>query len=503
MAARKAAEASARAEQTRSAAPTILTVSQLAASIDSTLRGGFATSIRVVGEVSGCRERTHWYFDIKDENAVINCVMFASQSKRSPATPANGAQVVVKGRVEYYAKQGRVTIVVESLEPVGEGALDLALRKLVEEARALGWLDPARKRPLPKFPRKIAVVTSRSAAALQDVLVTLRRRCPSVAVLLVDVRVQGDCAAEEISSAVREVSRRAVELGVDAMLVTRGGGSKEDLWCFNTREVAEAIVGASIPVVAAIGHETDTTLAELVADERCATPTQAAMRLSPDTVEIERLLGSMQGRLEAQVVRLLAHDRRRLESSAARPLFRDPRWIVEEAESLLGRMGASLTAAARSSVGNGAQAVALLAAKLERHRPRAVHAAQSARLESLRTLLQAAAEGVVREIDIDGDTGRLQRSIVTTLRQKHERLHALERELRAVAPLRVLERGFSVTRKADGTLVRSAQDVRDGDALRTLLSDGEVRSVAGSGSPAKPASRKKADEPSGGGLFGG
>ena len=162
-------------------------VSQLTAKVTGALERGLPDKIRVVGEVSGFRERTHWYFDLKDEESVVSCAMFANAAKRA-IMPATGDKVVVTGRIDFYAKQGKVTLIVEKLEPVGRGALDAALKKLVEEARALGWLAPERKRALPRMPRRVAVVTSRSGAALQDVLVTMRKRCPGVEVVVVDVR---------------------------------------------------------------------------------------------------------------------------------------------------------------------------------------------------------------------------------------------------------------------------------------------------------------------------
>ncbi|MCA9289351.1 MAG: exodeoxyribonuclease VII large subunit, partial [Phycisphaerales bacterium] len=260
--------------------------------------------VRVAGEISGLRDRTHWYFDLKDADAVVSCVMFASAARKAGFVPENGQAVVAGGRVEFYAKGGKVSLICDRLEPVGAGALELAFRKLVGEIRALGWFDPERKRALPTFPRRIAVVTSRTGAALQDVLDTARRRCPAVDIAVVDVRVQGDRAAGEVAAAIEWLGRRHTHLGIDAILVTRGGGSMEDLWAFNEKPVAAAIVACPVPVVAAIGHETDVTIAELVADERAATPTQAAMRLIPDRAalgeQVEAVASALRGSIERQ-----------------------------------------------------------------------------------------------------------------------------------------------------------------------------------------------------------
>lgn len=516
MAAKKAAKArsaeslppSGPASKDAAGPSSILTVSQLSAKIEGVLRDGLPATVRVVGEVSGFRDRTHWYFDIKDESAVVNCVVFQSAARRSPITPENGAQVVVKGRIEYYAKQGRVTLIVESIEPVGAGALDLAFRRLVEEVRLLGWLDPQRKRPLPRFPNRVAVITSRSAAALQDVLVTMRRRCAGVSILLADVRVQGDGAAAEISAAIDEISRRSSELRIDAILVTRGGGSKEDLWCFNEREVAEAIVKASVPVVAAIGHETDTTLAELVADERCATPTQAAMRLTPDSDELLRQLDSMHGRMDALLRRALVHDKRRVDSCAGRPLFKNPAFIVDRSASLVDDLSDRLHDAASLQLKALSAHVQLASARLDRLRPQTMHAALHERIQSLAHRLGTAMNSRLRDIELDEPALRLHRAARTLHTRLATRIHSVDRELNAVSPLRVLDRGFSVTTTQDGKIVRSSSMVRGGDQISTRLADGQIRSVVEGTRPQETRPQARQDKPrkppdDGGGLFGG
>jgi exodeoxyribonuclease VII large subunit len=187
----KMAQAKAVEQERRAAADSPLTVSQLAGRISVALAQGLPAKVRVIGEVSGFRERTHWYFDLKDAGAVVNCAMFATAARQARFTPRIGQEVVVTGRVEFYDKQGKMSLLIEKIEPVGAGALELAFRALCEELRGLGWFDPARKRAIPACPRLVAVVTSRSGAALQDVLDTMQRRCPSTGVALVDVRVQG------------------------------------------------------------------------------------------------------------------------------------------------------------------------------------------------------------------------------------------------------------------------------------------------------------------------
>ncbi|MCA9306466.1 MAG: exodeoxyribonuclease VII large subunit [Phycisphaerales bacterium] len=315
----------------------LLRVGDLCRLIGAALRKGLPARVRVVGEVSGFRDRTHWYFDLKDEEAVISCVMFAQAARKAGALIENGQQVVVTGRVDFFDKQGRTQVYVESVEPVGEGPLEVRFRKLVVELRALGWFDAARKRRLPSFPRRIGVVTSRTGAALQDVIVTAGRRCAAVEIVVVDARVQGEGAAGEIVRAIEWLSAEHERLGVDAVLVTRGGGSMEDLWAFNERVVAEAILKCKVPVVAAIGHETDVTIAELVADERCATPTQAAMRLTPDKGALLEQIAQMRARSRAMLTRRLEHETKRVESLRRRRVMTEPTEIVERARERVAR----------------------------------------------------------------------------------------------------------------------------------------------------------------------
>lgn len=466
--------------------PARLTVSQLAAMIDRALRDGVPPGVKVVGEVSQFRERTHWYFDLKDADAVVSCVMWASAARKAGFVPQPGMQVVVTGRVEHYAKQGRTTFLAERIEPVGEGALDAELRRLVEELRGLGWLDEQRKRPLPALPRRVAVITSRTGAALQDVLDTLRRRFPALVVGVADVRVQGEGAAQEIAQAVRDIGAAHARLGIDVVLVTRGGGSREDLWAFNDRGVAEAIVRCPIPVVAAVGHETDTTLAELVADVRAATPTQAAMRIAPDAAALRRQLASQADRL----VYAAGH------AVSGR---------AEQVANLVRHMRAAGRAAVMGRRGRLERA----AARLERHRPAALHARRQAAVEALALRLRAAIGAVVDVRPVEDSARRLASAMAARLSRYSSVVSSSARSLELVCPESILARGYSMTLRADGGIVRSTADVQPGEAIQTRLADGSFGSVVqggpGTHAPVRAAVRRgrgskpTPDQP---GLFG-
>ncbi len=432
-----------------------LSVSQLSAIIDHALRDHVPAGLRVAGEIGQFRARTHWYFDLKDADAVIACVMWQSAARKAGFTPSPGQQVVVSGRVEFYPPQGRTQFIVDRIEPAGDGALDLALKKLVEEVRALGWLDEARKRALPMLPRRVAVVTSASGAALQDVRDTVARRCPSVQLCLVDVRVQGPGAAGEVTRAVRRLGAMHAELGIDTIIVTRGGGSKEDLWCFNDRELARAIVESPVPVVAAIGHETDVTLAELVADARAATPTQAAMRAVPDAAALREQIRSASRRLAGGLTRRVRADEQRLAS-----LVRHARVV------------------AMDLVRRRAHRTERLAARLERHRPSAVYAERTTRLQLARARLEEAMRARLDPDRVDDTAGRLAQVVARAVHDRRLAVEAAARNLDLVGPPGVLKRGYSVTLDADGRAVRRLEDVPPaGQVVRTRLIDGVFAST--------------------------
>jgi exodeoxyribonuclease VII large subunit len=468
------------------AGPKAMTVSQLASLINASLDEAFPVAVKVVGEISNFSNRTHWYFAIKDAGSVLNCVMFAGRAKAAGFVPVQGQQVVITARVEVYEPSGRLTLNAEKIEPIGAGALDLELRRLIEELRGLGWLDEERKRRLPVFPRRVAVITSRKAAALADVKTTMAKRCPAVELCFFDVLVQGDGAASDITRAVRYVSQQAKALGIDAVLVTRGGGSMEDLWAFNDRALAQAIVECSIPVVAAIGHETDTTIAELVADKRASTPTQAAMFLTPDRVELAREVISTQRRLQMSVARVLREMTQRQQ-----------------------RGGERLVSFVRARILASQSRLERLAGRLERHRPAGVHAQRKGMIANLAQRLERAME--VRIKAARGEVARIDPRMESAIRMRLERARATTasagRQLDLVGPVAVLRRGYSMTFDSKGQLVRGPMDVKRGEVMLTRLAEGQIESTVGKSEVAAvPKARRKgkgseANMPGQGGLF--
>lgn len=443
-----------------------VTVAGLLSQIKSAVNTQLPGKVRVVGEISNLSDRNHWYFSLKDGQAVIRCVMFAAAARAVGFKARDGVEVIATGRVDVYPAQGSVQLYVDKLEPVGVGELEQRLREMINELKAEGYFDTEHKRPLPTMPTRIAVVTSRSAAALQDVINTAAKRWLGCELVLVDVRVQGDSAAPQIAEAINRLSTHGKDLRIDAILLTRGGGSIEDLWAFNERIVADAIWDCNLPVVAAIGHETDVTVAELVADVRCATPTQAAMTLVPDKAMLQQQVDQSADRLALALKRRAQHERQRLRAAERHPAMSRPERPVQQAR----------------------QALDQLTRRLDRALP-AVVASHVPRLASLsRALPQAIARRLSRET---------------------EALDALSRELDAVGPASVLGRGYTYTLGPKGELLRSAEAASAVGRLTTVFPDGKVASqVEGTTSQPislapKPKTRRRSRRkpPTGPGLF--
>lgn len=302
-----------------------LTVSELTRIIRDTLESSIDT-VWVVGEISNFRVPTsgHFYFVLKDEHAQIAAVMFKGTNRALAFRPEDGLQVLVRGHVSLYEPRGTLQLYVEFMEPVGVGSVQLALEQLKLRLQAEGLFAPERKRPLPTLPRCIGIVTALGGAAIQDMLTTLRRRFPHVRVVVRPVRVQGKEAPQEIVAALADL-QTLDEL--DVVIVGRGGGSKEDLWAFNDEGVARAIAACRVPVVSAVGHEIDLTVADLVADVRAATPTAAAQLVVPDLQELRNRIDQQFRLLRTAFLRVVQLRRERVAQLAQR--LRDPRHVVE------------------------------------------------------------------------------------------------------------------------------------------------------------------------------
>lgn len=347
------------------AAPTsVLTVTQLTAQLKGTVEECFS-SVWVAGEISNFSQPQsgHAYFTLKDDAAQLRAVLWKTTAARLKLRLHDGLEVVCHGRLDVYPPRGSYQLVIDQLQPKGMGALELALRQLREKLQKEGLFDRERKRPLPRFPRRIGVVTSPTSAAVRDFLQVLGRRWAGVETLIFPARVQGDCAADEIVEAIGLANRVCPSL--DVLVLARGGGSLEDLWCFNEESVVRAIAASRVPTVSAIGHEIDVTLADLAADVRALTPSEAAERVAPAAEDVADLVRGLGMRLRMALASRYAHARQRLDALASRPALARPKDGVLMRARRIDELSVRLHAAARSVVRDRRGSLAAVAGKLD------------------------------------------------------------------------------------------------------------------------------------------
>jgi len=387
----------------------LLTVSELTSQIKAVVETKFPR-VSVLGEISNLRVAAsgHVYLTLKDDAAQIKAVIWRSRKARLRYELQNGLEVVVQGAVEVYPPHGKYQLIIDRIEPQGIGALELAFRQLQNKLAAEGLFSPEHKQPLPRFPRRIALVTSPAGAAVRDLLQVITRRWKATDIVLLPVPVQGDGAASKIAAAIDA----AADLPeVDLVITGRGGGSLEDLWAFNEEVVARAIFDCPLPVISAVGHEIDVSIADLVADRRALTPSEAGEIAVPDCVEVRATLDGIRNRLITGLRQRAAQARARLESLASRRVVTRPLETVHDRTARLDELAERLTRAFRQSV-----------------------------------------------------------------ERRQQRLAALAGAVNALSPFQVLQRGYSVTRKQDGAVVRQTEDVTPQETIHTQLLDGTVMS---------------------------
>jgi exodeoxyribonuclease VII large subunit len=410
-------------------------------------------AVWVEGEISNFKLYTsgHAYFTLKDETAQLRCVLFRNRGRRIRFEPTDGLHVLAFGSVEVYAQRGEYQLVVELLEPRGLGALQLAFEQLKERLQREGLFDPARKRSLPRFPRKIGIVTSPTGAALRDMLRVIGRRFGEIHIVIAPARVQGEGAAQEVAQGVRELNALG---GVDVIIVGRGGGSLEDLWAFNDEMLARTIAVSKVPVISAVGHEVDVTIADFVADLRAPTPSAAAELVVREKQAVADSVAHLGRRLTAVMRHRLARERERLEAARRRRVLTDARRPLRDLERRVDDATARLRRAIAAAVRHAAHRVELAARGLRAQSPVARTAADRRRLTDLVARLD---RGLGRQVD----------------RARH-RLGGSVGRLHSLSPLAVLARGYSLTRLPSGEIVRSARQVAAGDAVTVLLDQGSL-----------------------------
>jgi exodeoxyribonuclease VII large subunit len=341
----------------------ILSVTELTQAVKGVLEEGFP-SVWVTGEISNLArpQSGHLYLTLKDSGAQLRAVIWRSSAVRLRFDPRDGLEVIARGRLTVYAPRGDYQLSIEELQPKGLGALELALRQLKEKLFKLGYFAPERKKPVPAYPRRVALVTSPSGAAVRDMLEILGRRWPLAEVWVCPVRVQGDGASAEIAAAVRLLNRLG---GVDVIIVGRGGGSTEDLWAFNEEGVAHAIYQSRIPVVSAVGHEIDLTIADLVADCRALTPSEAAEKVTPNLPELQEGLRGLHGQLRTLLEQRLELVRGRLRDLVQRRAFRLPLERIRDGERRVDDWADRLARAVRQRFERKREHLTAQAARLE------------------------------------------------------------------------------------------------------------------------------------------
>ncbi len=432
----------------------IYTVSQVNSLIKGILENNLPGRLTVTGEITDWKLHSsgHCYFLLKDEFSQLPCVMWKSKFSKVKFEPENGLAIIAKGHIDVYSPQGKYQFYVESMQPAGVGALQLAFEQMVRRLEKQGLFDDVHKKALPAYPERIGILTSESGAAVEDIKDSIWNRWPCVRLFLYPVLVQGEGAAEEIASAIRDVNRRNKKLKLDVLIVGRGGGSLEDLWAFNEEVLARAIFDSKIPIISAVGHEVDTTIADLVADARASTPTKAGVVAVPDMQEVLGQLVSMERRLTSQAKAKVKLAQQNLEIILANAVFRHPLLPVRNAEQQLDELGVKLAdlmkqvlVEAREKLHAGYEQVR----KIEPHR-----------------LLGK------KTVDLNNLKNRASAAMLTVINRCRLQLTSQVNLLAGLNPKSVLQRGYSITtNKKTGLLVRNLEDIRIGDYLITELAD--------------------------------
>ena len=482
------------------------TVSQLTQRIKRALTDHLPPTLHVVGEISNLKRHSsgHVYFTLKDAHAELACVMWRSAAGALKFKPENGLEVIATGQVDVFERAGRYQLYVRKLEPRGLGALELAFRQLCEKLQAEGLFDAKHKKPLPRFPRRIAVVTSPTGAAVRDILRTLHRRYPCAEVCVFPVAVQGPAAAGEIARAIRLIDAHHRQIGgVDVIIAGRGGGSLEDLWAFNEEPVARAMFACRIPVVSAVGHEVDVTISDLVADMRAATPTAAAELVAPDVTDVLHTLRQWHVRLTRDIVHAVSLAGATLHATIQRPPFHEPLDLVRRREQIIDDLAARMTRHLTERLHGAHRRVARGEVTVQRIHPRSFLAETSRRLAAAHHALRWALSQIVggRERDLArrvqaliatrpdrriallfDRVGQFERRAADAMAHRSQlataRVRSLEERLQATSHRATLARGFTITRLRKGRrLVRGVSDVCPGDRLLTETVGGEIEST--------------------------
>lgn len=443
-------------EQTRR----VLSVSELTEQVRRLLEKHVG-QVWVTGEITNLRAQSsgHIYFTLKDANAQLSCVLFRNETVAHRELLADGQKVLLQGNVTVYEARGQYQLIVRAMELQGVGALQIAFERLKQKLAAEGLFAPERKRPLPRFPQRLGLVTSPTGAAIRDVLHVIQRRDPSLEIILAPCRVQGEGAAAEVAEAIRMLNKFSLlHARLDLILVTRGGGSLEDLWAFNEESVARAIFESALPVVSAVGHEIDFTISDFVADVRAATPSAAAEIITEDVFASREFVAEVMLLMAQRVRQQLGRAIEDFAQWAQRLQRAHPRREVSEWLQRLDELHSALGRNTRQGVRERRVAWQNVMARLWRARPAQLVKDRGEALTQARRRL--------------GEQARHQ------MRERHHAWQTMDSRLRLLGPEQVLGRGYSITMDAaSGKVLREAAEVKSGQRLRTRLGKGEVLST--------------------------
>lgn len=438
---------------TRGSEPSVLSVEQLNVYIKQLLEGQVGM-VWVKGELSNFKAHTsgHFYFSLKDSRSQISAVMFRGHNSRLKFKPTDGMEVIVRGRITVYEPRGNYQLMCELMDPVGAGALQKAFEQLKAKLKAEGLFDSARKRPIPTFPRHIAIVTSPTGAAIRDILNVLSRRARSIQVTVVPTVVQGEAAAPQI----REALKKAVALpNVDAVIIGRGGGSIEDMWCFNDEALARLIAASPVPVISAVGHEIDFTIADFVADLRAPTPSAAAELVAKSSSELANKVQSLERVLYISFEKKMKYLREKMLGLSKRLV--DPKRRLQDLELRNDDLLSRLEMAIHRYVKEKSHRVEMLTQKLG----------------SPQDLIDE------KKKDLAYLGARSEKALIFSMEKKKARMSRLIGILDSLSPLRVVERGYSIVTK-DHEVIKSAGQVKKGDTLGIRLAQGSLTVVVDS-----------------------
>lgn len=431
---------------------TIYSVTQVTTMVSGALEQGLPPRMVVHGQISDFKLHSsgHCYFSLKDAGSILPCVMWASKVKTVKFRPESGMAVLATGHIEVYVPGGKYQFYPDKLETVGVGALQLEFERLKEKLMAEGLFEEDRKRPLPEYAMRIGVVTSAGGAAIEDIRNSIFKRWPCAKLYLFDVPVQGEGASAKIADGIRKANRMRKELGLELLIVGRGGGSMEDLWAFNEEPVARAIFNSELPVISAVGHEVDFTIVDFVADVRASTPTQAGVLAVPDAGEVLAGLQSARKRLDNSIKGQLRHLKQELQTILAVVIFRQPRRVLENSMQRLDDAVSDLKDAMKNRLDSAVNRIRQAEMAVVRVEPRRA--------------LAVAQAGVV------GLENRIRQGVDKRRGEKVLQITAAENKLQALNPKAVLERGYSITTsRRTGKVITAAADVVAGDVITTEL----------------------------------